>query len=156
MGKTRRQKGGVSRWKILAALAALHGANAESLGDLVRKWWNEGGWENSKALADRLTGSIPTTMAIPVPSPAEQAAIVEPYLEESKGRRGEVVGAPEGQSFLNGPVTIVDEEEAYEDEPALWIVEKVIEGNPEQYAIEKQYVTLKGGRKRRKTLRRKK
>ena len=155
MGKTRRQKGGVSRWKILAALAALHGANAESLGDLVRKWWNEGGWENSKALADRITGSIPTTMAIPVPSPAEQAAIVEPYLEVPKGRPAVVSGVP-GQGYLDGPVTIIGEEEAYEDEPALWIVEKVIEGKPEQYAIEKQYVTLKGGRKRRKTLRRKK
>ena len=109
MGKTRRKLYGRSRrrqrgggrlwWTLFGGLAALNGAEAVELRDLATKWWIEGGWYNSKALADGLTKALPsfklpdglfaveTDALWAAPAPVtkmseEQKDIVEPYLTE--------------------------------------------------------------------------
>lgn len=110
MGKTRRKLyrrrrrqrgGGRLWWALFGALAALDGAKAENptLRDLASKWWNDGGWGNSKALADGLTKALPSftlpdglfdvkTDALWSAPPAvtelseEQKEVVAPYLTE--------------------------------------------------------------------------
>ena len=109
MGKTRRKLYGRSRrrqrgggrlwWTLFGGLAALNGAEAVELRDLATKWWIEGGWDNSKALADGLTKALPsfklpdglfaveTDALWAAPAPVtkmseEQKDIVEPYLTE--------------------------------------------------------------------------
>jgi hypothetical protein len=102
-GKRRRRQRGGGRlwWTLLAALAAAEGATAKdpTIRALASKWWFDGGWDNSKALADGLTKAIPT-FTLPdrifdvkadalwdAPPPAtemseEQKELVEPYLTE--------------------------------------------------------------------------
>ena len=51
----RRQRGGMARWKVLlVALTLVPKAAAQTIVTLVSKWWSEGGWQNSKNLADAL------------------------------------------------------------------------------------------------------
>ena len=104
--KTRRskrhQRGGVPRWQILlGALSLIPKVSSQTLGDAVSKWWNEGGWENSKNLAERLLNQGSTDTKVtelakstqPTESIAEYAppphtdaneTVVEPYLPEAR------------------------------------------------------------------------
>jgi hypothetical protein len=173
--RRRRQRGGGGRWWVLlGALAVLKGAHAEEPGfrQLVTDWWTSKtvaeSAKNSIALGKYMSdmkwaSGLSTTFASTVPEtefappPEEEKEkeddVVEPYLESV--RMGVIDTPPEGMGFLQGEVKIIGEEKE-EDEPELWIIEKTIDGRPEQYAIEKQFVKMKGGRKRRKTLRRRK
>jgi hypothetical protein len=108
-GRVRRRQRGGGRlwWTLLAALAAAKGAKAEDprIRELASNWWFEGGWGNSKALADGLTKAIPT-FTLPdrifdvkadalwdAPPPAtemseDQKGVVEPYLTEEVDLKG--------------------------------------------------------------------
>jgi hypothetical protein len=167
-GKSRRQHGGgICKWVLIGALATLSGAHADDIGfrGRVSAWWNNPKpWDTgpSVELANYIVerkwvpslNIYPDSCVIPpgIPKEADATKVVEPYLSP---RMGTIENPPPQMGFLRGEVKIIGEEKEA-GEPEKWIVEKTIDRDPEQYAIEKQFVTMKGGRKRqRKTLRRK-
>jgi hypothetical protein len=181
-GKTRRRRqrgGGRLWWTLIGALAAVNGASAENprLRDLASKWWIDGGWTNAKAFADGLTNAIPT-LALPeglfdakddalwtAPPPVtkmseKEKETVEPYLAEVdlKGLTYGPTYEWNGQQFTydtwsNKGDTVeitTGTGDVLKDVP-IKARFKVVSTPPTEDEED-----LEGGRKRRKTLRRRK
>jgi len=176
--RRRRQKGGGSRWwLLLGAVAALKGARAEEPGFrvLVSNWWNEGGWKNSKALADYLTMTPaevppevlekPTNEAVFSAPPPEQKEKVEEVVEPYLNTTVKATELKNGKTYMyNGEPIEVDTWSNQGDKIAVSIVGKkdplVVPANATFEVVpepeEEEEEEKEGGRKLRKTLRKKK
>lgn len=114
--RTRRRQRGGGRlwWVLLGAIAALQGTaatNDAKFGSLVSSWWNEGGIENSRALAKFITdGNYLPSVEWTNPFATEQVspAAIAPPSETQKDGVEEIV-----EPFLSVPATKLKNEAKY-------------------------------------------
>lgn len=178
--RRRRQRGGGRLWwGLLGAIAALQGTAATKTPEfrtLVSNWWNEGGVANSKALADFITegnylpavewsnpfASTPVPpRAIEPPSPKQKEGveeIVDDYLvpivsDKTKIRVGETYEFTNRSDGSSQRVYILES-----IQPGQWESDPPMSPNDwDSYSVRGPLPEEQdGGKRRRKTLRRRK